>query len=83
MLFLKQLLCHFGDGKMYKAFANFPYNSSLQITTITTATITTTTTTTATAAATTTTTTTEPSDYYDAPKGKVLHFIRGVGLIKG
>jgi hypothetical protein len=25
----------------------------------------------------------EPSDYYDAPIGKVLHFIRGVGLIKG
>jgi hypothetical protein len=26
---------------------------------------------------------TEPSDYYDAPTYKVLHFIRGVGLIKG
>jgi hypothetical protein len=26
---------------------------------------------------------TEPSDYYDAPIDKVLHFIRGVGLIKG
>jgi hypothetical protein len=25
----------------------------------------------------------EPSDYYDAPIEKVLHFIRGVGLIKG
>jgi hypothetical protein len=25
----------------------------------------------------------EPSDYYDAPIYKVLHFIRGVGLIKG
>jgi hypothetical protein len=25
----------------------------------------------------------EPSDYYDAPVCKVLHFIRGVGLIKG
>jgi ABC-type dipeptide/oligopeptide/nickel transport system permease subunit len=25
----------------------------------------------------------EPSDYYDAPVDKVLHFIRGVGLIKG
>jgi hypothetical protein len=25
----------------------------------------------------------EPSDYYDAPLYKVLHFIRGVGLIKG
>jgi hypothetical protein len=25
----------------------------------------------------------EPSDYYDAPIVKVLHFIRGVGLIKG
>jgi hypothetical protein len=25
----------------------------------------------------------EPSDYYDAPRDKVLHFIRGVGLIKG
>jgi hypothetical protein len=25
----------------------------------------------------------EPSDYYDAPIDKVLHFIRGVGLIKG
>jgi hypothetical protein len=25
----------------------------------------------------------EPSDYYDAPICKVLHFIRGVGLIKG
>jgi hypothetical protein len=25
----------------------------------------------------------EPSDYYDAPIGKVLHFIRSVGLIKG
>jgi hypothetical protein len=25
----------------------------------------------------------EPSDYYDAPINKVLHFIRGVGLIKG
>jgi hypothetical protein len=24
----------------------------------------------------------EPSDYYDAPINKVLHFIRGVGLIK-
>jgi hypothetical protein len=25
----------------------------------------------------------EPSDYYDAPVNKVLHFIRSVGLIKG
>jgi hypothetical protein len=25
----------------------------------------------------------EPSDYYDAPINKVLHFIWGVGLIKG
>jgi hypothetical protein len=25
----------------------------------------------------------EPSDYYDAPIYKVLHFIRGVELIKG
>jgi hypothetical protein len=25
----------------------------------------------------------EPSDYYDAPIGKVLHFIQGVGLIRG
>jgi hypothetical protein len=25
----------------------------------------------------------EPSDYYDAPVNKVLHFIRGVGLITG
>jgi hypothetical protein len=25
----------------------------------------------------------EPSDYYDAPTDKALHFIRGVGLIKG
>jgi hypothetical protein len=25
----------------------------------------------------------EPSDYYDAPIGKVLHFIQSVGLIKG
>jgi hypothetical protein len=25
----------------------------------------------------------EPSDYYDAPLYKVIHFIRGVGLIKG
>jgi hypothetical protein len=25
----------------------------------------------------------EPSDYYDDPIDKVLHFIRGVGLIKG
>jgi hypothetical protein len=25
----------------------------------------------------------EPSDYYDAPINKVLHFIRSVGLIKG
>jgi hypothetical protein len=25
----------------------------------------------------------DPSDYYDAPIDKVLHFIRGVGLIKG
>jgi hypothetical protein len=25
----------------------------------------------------------EPSDYYDAPINKVVHFIRGVGLIKG
>jgi hypothetical protein len=25
----------------------------------------------------------EPSDYYDAPIYEVLHFIRGVGLIKG
>jgi hypothetical protein len=25
----------------------------------------------------------EPSDYYDAPVYQVLHFIRGVGLIKG
>jgi hypothetical protein len=25
----------------------------------------------------------EPSDYYDAPIDKVLHFIRRVGLIKG
>jgi hypothetical protein len=24
----------------------------------------------------------EPSDYYDAPIYKVIHFIRGVGLIK-
>jgi hypothetical protein len=24
----------------------------------------------------------EPSDYYDAPIYKVVHFIRGVGLIK-
>jgi hypothetical protein len=24
----------------------------------------------------------EPSDYYDDPINKVLHFIRGVGLIK-
>jgi hypothetical protein len=24
----------------------------------------------------------EPSDYYDTPINKVLHFIRGVGLIK-
>jgi hypothetical protein len=24
----------------------------------------------------------EPSDYYDAPIDKFLHFIRGVGLIK-
>jgi hypothetical protein len=26
---------------------------------------------------------TEPSDYYDAPINKVLHFIRTVGLKKG
>jgi hypothetical protein len=26
---------------------------------------------------------TEPSDYYDAPINRVLHFIRSVGLIKG
>jgi hypothetical protein len=26
---------------------------------------------------------TEPSDYYDTPIDKVLHFIRSVGLIKG
>jgi hypothetical protein len=26
---------------------------------------------------------TEPSDYYDAPINKALHFIRNVGLIKG
>jgi hypothetical protein len=25
----------------------------------------------------------EPSDYYDAPINKVLHFIQGVGLITG
>jgi hypothetical protein len=25
----------------------------------------------------------EPSDYYDAPIYKVLHFIQSVGLIKG
>jgi hypothetical protein len=25
----------------------------------------------------------EPSDYCDAPIDKVLHFFRGVGLIKG
>jgi hypothetical protein len=25
----------------------------------------------------------EPSDYYDAPINKVIHFIRGVGLKKG
>jgi hypothetical protein len=25
----------------------------------------------------------EPSDYYDAPTNKVLHFIRSVGQIKG
>jgi hypothetical protein len=25
----------------------------------------------------------EPNDYYDALVGKVLHFIQGVGLIKG
>jgi hypothetical protein len=25
----------------------------------------------------------EPSDYYDAPIKKVLHFIQSVGLIKG
>jgi hypothetical protein len=25
----------------------------------------------------------EPTDYYDAPINKVLHFSRGVGLIKG
>jgi hypothetical protein len=25
----------------------------------------------------------KPSDFYDAPIGKVLHFIRSVGLIKG
>jgi hypothetical protein len=25
----------------------------------------------------------EPSDYYDAPINKVLHFIQSVGLIKG
>jgi hypothetical protein len=25
----------------------------------------------------------EPNDYYDAPRGKVLYFIRGVGLIRG
>jgi hypothetical protein len=25
----------------------------------------------------------QPSDYYDAPIDKVLHFIRSVGLIKG
>jgi hypothetical protein len=25
----------------------------------------------------------EPSDYYDAPMDKVLHFIRDVGFIKG
>jgi hypothetical protein len=25
----------------------------------------------------------EPGDYYDAPMYKVLHFIRGVGLMKG
>jgi hypothetical protein len=24
----------------------------------------------------------EPSDYYDAPINRVLHFIQGVGLIK-
>jgi hypothetical protein len=25
----------------------------------------------------------EPGDFYDVPIGKVLHFIRSVGLIKG
>jgi hypothetical protein len=25
----------------------------------------------------------EPSDYYDAPINKILHFIQSVGLIKG
>jgi hypothetical protein len=25
----------------------------------------------------------EPSDYYDAPINKVLHFIQDIGLIKG
>jgi phosphoribosyl 1,2-cyclic phosphodiesterase len=25
----------------------------------------------------------EPSDYYDAPINRVLHFIRSVGVIKG
>jgi hypothetical protein len=25
----------------------------------------------------------EPSDYYDAPIDKVLHFIQGVGIIRG
>jgi hypothetical protein len=25
----------------------------------------------------------DPSDYYDAPINKVLHFIRSVGLVKG
>jgi hypothetical protein len=25
----------------------------------------------------------EPSDYFDAPINRVLHFIRSVGLIKG
>jgi hypothetical protein len=25
----------------------------------------------------------EPSDYYDAPINRILHFIRSVGLIKG
>jgi hypothetical protein len=25
----------------------------------------------------------KPSDFYDAPIGNVLHFIRSVGLIKG
>jgi hypothetical protein len=25
----------------------------------------------------------EPSDYYDTPINRVLHFIRSVGLIKG